>query len=88
MTLELIFGEKKLPKFSNMHEDNVEDFIDEIHKITHDFYALQNRVEELSCDGNCLCEQDKNLGTLHIQPDVAGEIEVCLQCFGARESVY
>lgn len=71
-----------------MYEDNVEDFIDEIRKITMDFYALQNRVEELHCDGNCLCEQDKELGTMIIQPEGAGDIEVCLQCFGARGSVY
>jgi len=71
-----------------MFEDNVEDFIDEISKITSDFYALHNRVLELHCDSNCQCEQDKNLGTLNVQPEGAGEIEVCLQCFGAIGCVY
>lgn len=71
-----------------MHEDNVEEYINEINQIKEDFYALQRRVEELSCDSNCSCEQDKDLGTMFIQPEGAGEMEICLQCFGARDNIF
>ena len=77
-----------MPKFSSMNEDNVEEFINEIRIIKKDFYALQNRIEELHGDHNCSCEQDKDLGTFYIEPEGAGEIQVCLQCFGAIGVVY
>jgi hypothetical protein len=71
-----------------MNEDNVGEFLDEIRKIKSDFYALQVRVGELHTTGNCSCEQDKELGTMFIQPEGAGEMEICLQCFGAIGCVY
>ena len=77
-----------MSKFSNMHEDNTEDFIQEINEIKENYFALQNRVQELHMPKNCSCEQDKDLGTLYIEPEGAGEIQVCLQCFGAIGVVY
>jgi hypothetical protein len=71
-----------------MHEDNVEEYIDEIRKIKRDFYDLERRVLELSQDCNCRCEQDKGLGTVTVQPEGAGEMTICLQCFGAEGCIF
>ncbi len=60
--------------------------IDNINKIVSDYNNLHNTIMHLHEGCNCFCDGEAD--TFTISPEGSCDMEICLECFGARGNVY
>ena len=58
----------------------------EVDRIVSEYNGLHDRVMKLHEGCNCFCDGEAD--TFTISPEGAGDMEICLECFGARGRVY
>ena len=57
-----------------------------VRKVLSDYNELHDKISSLHDGGNCFCDGEAD--TFTISHEGAGDMDICLECFGARGLVY